>query len=124
MPVQRESLLTRASPVEKKEKLEGIIGFIAGVTPAGTRYQKGRITEMTTAAFDVDGTLISMEDDTPRYEVIQLYKLLEKFGCEMFIWSGGGVDYAAMHARKLGLKGTVVAKGSFQPDIAIDDMDL
>ena len=78
-------------------------------------------------AFDVDGTLIHQEGelyDTPRYDVIQLFKLLEGFGCEMYIWSGGGIDHATRWRDKLGLKAEVVRKGAFQPDIAIDDMDL
>lgn len=81
-------------------------------------------------AFDVDETLIHDETagpqlcDTPRYEVIQLFKLLEKFGCEMYVWSGGGVDYATRWRDKLGLTAQVVQKGSFQPDLAVDDMDL
>jgi len=74
----------------------------------------------TTVAFDVDGTLITY-DDVPRYDVIQLYHLLESFGCQMFIWSGCGIDYAQRWSEKLGLKGRVVAKGSFKPHIAIDD---
>lgn len=76
-------------------------------------------------AFDVDGTLIHQAGeliDTPRYEIISLFKTFESLGCEMFVWSGGGVDYARHWAEKLGLKATIVAKGSFQPDIAVDDM--
>lgn len=38
------------------------------------------------------------------------------------MWSGGGVDYAQHWVRKLGLDATVVAKGSFKPDIAVDDL--
>jgi len=83
---------------------------------------------MIRVAFDVDGTLIHQSgagEDTPRYDVIALYHALEKFGCEMYIWSGGGVDYARRWRDKLGLFGAkVVVKGSFQPDIAVDDMDL
>jgi hydroxymethylpyrimidine pyrophosphatase-like HAD family hydrolase len=80
-------------------------------------------------AWDVDGTLIwdgqpPYEDhaDTPRYSVIRLYLMLESLGCEMYIWSGGGVDYARRWAEKLGLRqAIIVAKGSFVPDIAYDD---
>lgn len=90
-------------------------------------------------AFDVDGTLIhdanprftflnpatGMEEplcDTPRYDVIALFRSLQSLGCEMYIWSGGGLDYATRWAGKLGLSATVVEKGSFQPDIAVDDL--
>lgn len=84
-------------------------------------------------AFDVDGTLLydngtegmpNSNYGTPRYDVIQLFHLLKSFGCDMYIWSGGGVDYARRHAEKLGLIATIVAKGSFKPEITIDDMDL
>ena len=80
---------------------------------------------MTTAVFDVDGTLIyemGDREDTPRYDVVDLYRKLERFGCEMWIWSGGGEDYAASWAVKLGLVGARIAeKGSFVPDIAVDN---
>jgi len=80
---------------------------------------------MPTAAFDVDGTLIHALSDriVPRYPVIQLFRTLEAMGCEMYIWSGGGEDYARMIANRLGLNATVVSKGSFTPDIAIDDFE-
>jgi len=73
--------------------------------------------------FDVDGTLREY-DDTPNYEVIQLYKLLESFGCEMIIWSGCGVDYASRWAEKFGLKGRVIAKGAEKVDLAVDDQSV
>ena len=79
---------------------------------------------MTTVAFDVDGTLIHLageKEDTPRYDVIDLYWSFWGIECDLYIWSGGGIDYAERWARKLGLDAKVVAKGSFVPDIAIDD---
>ena len=78
-------------------------------------------------AFDVDGTLIhqvGQKEDTPRYEVIDLFHRLESFGCEMYIWSGGGFDYAERWRDKLGLKATIAVKGSFKPDMAVDDLDV
>jgi hydroxymethylpyrimidine pyrophosphatase-like HAD family hydrolase len=86
-----------------------------------------------TVAFDVDGTLIYQTgdkgmpgsiEDTPRYDVIQLFHTFQKLGCQMFIWSGGGVPYATRWMEKLGLQATVVEKGSFKPDITFDDLDL
>ena len=77
--------------------------------------------------FDVDGTLIYNEDtpdkepDTPRYDVIKLFHLFESIGCQLFVWSGGGIDYATRWALKLGLNCYLAEKGSFEPDIAIDD---
>ena len=76
-------------------------------------------------AFDVDMTLI-IEDENgksvPHYDVITLFKALENFGCKMYIWSGSGMDYAKQWKDKLGLEAEIVAKGSFTPDIAIDDI--
>jgi phosphoserine phosphatase len=78
-------------------------------------------------AFDVDGTLIHQvgeKEDTPRYDIIQMFKMFKNLGWEMYIWSGGGVDYARRWSERLGLDATVVAKGSFQPDIAVDDLEV
>jgi len=77
--------------------------------------------------FDVDGTLIQQVgefEDTPRYEIIKLFHFFENLGNEMYIWSGGGVSYAERWSQKLGLKAKIVEKGSFKPDIAIDDMNV
>lgn len=85
---------------------------------------------MTTVAFDVDHTLIIPDYlvergdtgfDVPRYENIELFWHFHRLGCEMFIWSGGGVDYATRWAEKLGLPAKIREKGSFVPDISIDD---
>src|ERR1017187_3085908 len=78
-------------------------------------------------AFDVDGTLIQLtgpKEDTPRYEIISMFHFYEKMGCRMFIWIGGGIDYAARWRDKLGLTATVVAKNSFTPDICFDDEEV
>lgn len=72
-------------------------------------------------AFDCSGTLIGI-DGKPRHEVIDLFRSLQEFGFEMYIWSGDGVDYANSVKERLGLKATVVAKGSFIPDVAVDDI--
>ena len=74
-------------------------------------------------AFDVDGTLISLKDDTPRYEIIEKFLMFEELGCHMIIWSGGGIDYAEHWAKKLGLKAQIIEKASIIPDIIVDDMD-
>ena len=80
---------------------------------------------MVTVAFDVDGTLIKTGrdyPDVPRYDVIDILRRFQKMSdVEVFIWSGGGIPYAQHWADKLGLYCPVVAKGSFQPDIAFDD---
>jgi hypothetical protein len=87
-----------------------------------------------TVALDVDRTLIHGPEDTdsngnsmlgvPRYTAIDLYRVLEALGCDMYIWSGGGEDHAREVAQKLGLSAKIVPKGSFQPDIAIDDKEF
>lgn len=77
-----------------------------------------------TVCFDVDGTLIKLQDDTPRYEIINLFLTFQRLGYTLYVWSGGGVDYAARWVEKLGLKVEVIAKGSLKPDIAIDDEDV
>lgn len=61
-------------------------------------------------AFDTDDTLIvpgicvDLPRDIPNYETIAIYKWFQAQGNHMIIWSGGGVDYAATWAEKLGLK--------------------
>ena len=84
------------------------------------------MTAQPSIAFDVDDTLIRQTRDgldVPRYPVIQILLLLKSLGCQIYIWSGGGVEYAMRWVEKLGLDDvTVVQKGSFKPDIAFDDM--
>lgn len=77
-------------------------------------------------AFDVDGTLIKKTDngDEPRYEIIQMAKTLSALGHTVFVWSGGGEDYARNWARKLGLlpEIRILPKSkSFDIDVAFDD---
>ena len=77
-------------------------------------------------AFDVDGTLIKHTDngDVPRYEVIAMLKTLVSFGHSVFVWSGGGEDYARHWAEKLGLLPDVRIVGktkSLGMDVAFDD---
>jgi hydroxymethylpyrimidine pyrophosphatase-like HAD family hydrolase len=73
-------------------------------------------------AFDVDGTLIT-NNDTPRYEVIKLLFFFAAHNWDIYIWSGGGIDYANHWAEKLGLTNRcwVIEKGSRPVDIAVDD---
>ena len=83
--------------------------------------------EFTVVAFDVDGTLIQLtgpKEDTPRYDIIEIFHFYEKIGCHMVVWSGGGEDYAARWASKLGLTAEILPKGSFIPDIAFDDEEV
>lgn len=76
-------------------------------------------------AFDVQGTLLNMDDEeTTRADVVLFYKLFEACNCQMFIWSGAGVEYAQNIASRLGLSGQVIEKGSEPMDIIIDDLDM
>lgn len=81
-------------------------------------------------AFDVDDTLIipsvatGLPYDTPNYEMIWLFGWFQGQGHSMYIWSGGGVDYAQMWADKLGLRATVIPKEKCEIDIAFDDCDV
>lgn len=80
---------------------------------------------LVTVAFDVDGTLIQIEGtfypDSPRYDVIDMFRMYERIHCDMYIWSGGGIEYATRWAERLGLIATIIQKGSIVVDIAIDD---
>ena len=79
---------------------------------------------MRTIAFDVDGTLITADGNKPRMEVIELLKVFQSLGYKVTVWSGGGVDYAKGWVNRLGIeKVQVVRKGSFVPDLAVDDME-
>lgn len=57
-----------------------------------------------TVAFDVDGTLITF-DDQPRRDVMDTLILLSSVcGCEITVWSGGGKEYADVWVRRLFLQ--------------------
>lgn len=78
-------------------------------------------------AFDVDGTLIkkTANGDVPRYEVIAIIRFFIDMGHTVFVWSGGGEDYATMWAGKLDLLPQVhilpKRGNAFDIDIAFDD---
>lgn len=71
--------------------------------------------------FDIDGCLINY-DNTPNYEVIAIFNLLEKCNTNMFAHSGGGKDYCRTWIEKLGLDALVIEKKKREEmDIAFDD---
>ena len=81
---------------------------------------------------DVDGTLIDYEDK-PRYDVINLLRLLKRTSnVKLVCWSGGGYDYAERWVEKLGLQDLferVDVKAYLDTfpralDITIDDEEL
>jgi len=79
--------------------------------------------------FDIDDTLYKIRlhkrDQVPDYDLIQVLRWFCQNGDEVFVWSAGGIEYANIFVRKLGLDDivTVVEKGSFKPDIAFDDCE-
>lgn len=82
-------------------------------------------------AFDIDGTLIRMNDDgenVPRYDTLQLLIGLHDIShsTQIFVWSGSGVDYAKRWTERLGIHKfvSVIAKGSVEVDIAFDDEEV
>ncbi len=80
-------------------------------------------------AFDVDSTLIKKGitgREVPRHDVLDLYRWFQSHGCHMYVWSGGGVEYAQQWAEKLGLfDATIITKDEYHGiDISVDDMDV
>lgn len=83
-------------------------------------------------AFDVDGTLRCNCTDTcsdPNKDIVKLFNILHKFkNIDLWVWSGGGKEYAYTFARIFGLpvsRNRCVGKldsPRLQPDIAIDDI--
>jgi phosphoserine phosphatase len=88
-------------------------------------FDKTELRGATKVAFDVDLTLIDHED-RPLYDNIVFLRWFVDKGYDVIIWSGGGVSYAEMWARKLGFEGKVrvVAKGSEPVHLAFDDEEF
>lgn len=81
-------------------------------------------------AFDVDGTLRCNCTDTcedPNERIVALYNILCTFkNTDMYVWSGGGANYAYRFAQKFGLD-KAKCRGKLdtdlpQIDIAFDDI--
>lgn len=79
-------------------------------------------------AFDVDGTLIRKTDygSAPRYEIINMLLFFNRNCDEVYIWSGGGVDYAKTWAEKLGITcARAIPKNADQGiDLCFDDEEV
>lgn len=81
-------------------------------------------------AFDVDGTLRCNHTETCRdsnQDIVELFRILKKFkNTELFVWSGGGAEYALRFARLYELpvndKHCISKIGAPHMDIAIDDI--
>jgi len=90
-------------------------------------------------AFDVDDTLIvpciatGFDRDVPNYNTIAIYRWFQEQGNTMWVWSGGGADYAKMWGEKLGLdanayygkdasgRNIIGESAPRKPDICFDD---
>lgn len=95
------------------------------VAKAFGTFDKVELRAKTKVAFDVDLTLIDHED-RPIYDNIMFVVWFINHGYDVIIWSGGGVSYAEMWARKLGFeeKVRVIAKGSEPVHLAFDDEEF
>ena len=79
--------------------------------------------------FDVDGTLIQRisDRDCERSKVTELLKLLHSKGNTIYVWSGGGAEYARIQVTRLGLDNLITGYASkkdssyIKPYLAIDD---
>jgi phosphoserine phosphatase len=82
---------------------------------------------MANVAFDVDGTLID-EEDEPRQDIIDILVAHHERGDSIYVWSGGGMDYARTWVSLLGLNHLVTQILPKQKraamDIAYDDMEV
>lgn len=83
-----------------------------------------------TIAFDVDGTLRCNCTPTctdAKVDVVVLFHVLNGFkNTKLYVWSGGGAEYARNAAIRYGLaipESRMISKLSgFRPDIAVDDI--
>lgn len=84
-------------------------------------------------AFDVDNTLIQKDPftgrDIARYSVLLMLFHMKVF-CEIYVWSGSGLDYAKMWVEKLGIEDMVTvidknitASAHHNIDLTVDDQD-
>ena len=62
-------------------------------------------------AFDIDGTLYKISEDrksqVPDYDLIQVLRWFAANGDDVYVWSGGGTDYAQLIVDRLGLSEVV-----------------
>ena len=88
-----------------------------------TTEHRKEVRQATKVAFDVDCTLIDRLS-RPVLPVINVLDWFVRGGFDVIVWSGCGVDYAEMWARKLGFDGLVrcIDKGSENVDLTFDDM--
>lgn len=79
-------------------------------------------------AFDIDGTLVRQTDygSVPRYEIINLLLFFNSYNYHVYVWSGGGIDYAKTWSEKLGITCAVaISKNNQQGiDLCFDDEEV
>lgn len=86
--------------------------------------------QMLRIGFDVDGTLrcnCTATCQDPNQRIVEMFKTLASFkNTEMYVWSGGGAEYALRFARlyELPVKDSrCISKfGAPSMDIAVDDI--
>lgn len=86
-------------------------------------------TKTLIVCFDIDGTLRGLQTDQLYYHNIDLLRWFHGNGHKVYVWSGGGVEYAERFIERVGLKrfvDAVVPKGKEQAekmgvDICFDD---
>lgn len=81
-------------------------------------------------AFDVDGT-IALWNGTeckPNYQIIELMRRHWRLGDKIYVWSGGGIDYAQSICRRLGIEnlvdGYLVKEKRSDIHLCYDDMEV
>lgn len=84
-------------------------------------------------AFDIDDTILIPSvaiqgsrvayGGVPNFDVIAVYRFFQAQGCDMILWSGGGVDWAANWGEKFGLAPYTirVKEKSEDIDLCFDD---
>lgn len=98
-------------------------------TPKDLYFPRSTMKQLI-VAFDVDGTLLSNDEQlegSPNYRIVDLLRIMHHMkNTKIVVWSGGGKDYAEHWGRKFGLDKYVwkycCKCPDIQPDIAIDDI--
>lgn len=79
-------------------------------------------------AFDVDNTIIKKNEnglDVPCYPVLNLLIALQAVGVEVYLWSGGGLEYVNHWKEKLGLDVKILIKEKTDfIDVCFDDQEV
>ncbi len=74
--------------------------------------------------FDVDGTLIKLQDDSPQEHVVSILKEFSRAGCYVVVHSGGGREYAQMWVDRLELNDYVSKVQSKTDTLQEDTYDI